>query len=331
MNSRRLLRPALLLLTWGGVARGADSTSPAGAPTKAPPVTAEEARARIDELLGVGPANNNSVIIVGATGPAGPDAKATELELDASWLKEIAATLQTGTPEEQGQVRAKLADLRARLAAHDPAVMDEIHTLLAERGDGSTVTLSAPMSAADLEQLRAKALGQPGAATGEPVVTKETYSRTDGREGESITTTKTSTIITTTGPAIQTKHAPMTKERLAELKERAAAGDAQVKITRVSRNAIPVAGLTPEELTRRRAYVASHPDLPARTKETILAGRFALAMKQEDVEQLLGPLQPVTGPLPAGAPADPDVKIYTAQERGQTVYLFFRDGKLVQQ
>lgn len=253
-------------------------------------------------------------------------------DLDAVWLPgmELGPAPAATPGSAQDTVRAKITELRGRLAAGDPAALDESRALAAEMraraeagdpsfrinraADGAETAgvviaeggLHGAMTPAErrarLEELKARA------AAGDPNVKVTITSTVDG-----------------------TMSLDEARAKIAEMRARAEAGDPNVRITTRSSTTTsrPEVKMTDEERARRQAYVASHPDLPARTKDMLLAGYMVPAMKFEDVEQLLGLLKPVEGRLPNGELPYPDEKVYTAQYNGKTVYLYFREGKLL--
>lgn len=109
--------------------------------------------------------------------------------------------------------------------------------------------------------------------------------------------------------------------RVTRAETRTGAGAAELMAQRA-------AELTGEERARREAYVVSHPDLTAGMQQLILSGLFLPAMKFDEVEQVLGPVQPSTARTPGTMDNDPEVSVYMAPEGGGMVYLFFREGKL---
>lgn len=130
------------------------------------------------------------------------------------------------------------------------------------------------------------------------------------------------------------------RARVADLQARADAGDPNVRVyskttTNVTRDpeeararademrARLAVELTPAEVARRQAYVDAHPSLPPQFKEMILSGMFAPAMRFDEVEQIVGRLQPV-----ANEGGDAQTQTYLAEVGAGTMRLQFIDGKL---
>jgi len=265
----------------------------------------------------------------GAPPPARKEeVRAAMADLDGVSLPGITSTATGSTADKEG-LRARMDELRARVAAGDSDVGKEVRAIVEElgaRADSGDPDVTVTRSATDPERVRVTIVnrsdshgaGAQGRMDQEAMRARLAELRARAAAGDPQVTVTTTTV-----------GSEEARAKLAELHARAAAGDSTVTITHRSTGSRPAVQMTDEERARRQAYVASHPELPPRSKASILAGLVLLAMKLQDVEQLLGPLQPVEGRLPNGEVPDADVKVYTAQERGQTVYLFFRDGKLL--